>query len=230
MKRIVVALIVAAVLPAGARPADLPRLPTSPQVPAPSSAPGSISARSVGQARERISLVDSANPSETPSAPAWIEPSMEALTCHAPGQSCGGSVIHGSPIKSWLFYRPTTAHALPWLRPHPYVGPITGQYHCLTKACPPCEGAPACAPGTACGKGLIGGRGCRDGTCVPPPDGVFAGYKFAAPLSPAVTGRTGAAVTSTSYKPGVEPTGVSTPSAERTGTVLNSLRKSFSKP
>ena len=229
MKRIVVALIVAVVWPAGARPADLPRLPTTPQVPAPSSVSGAP-VRTAGPTRERISLIDSAIPVETPSAPAWIEPSMEALPCNVPGSSCGGSVIHGSPIKSWLFYRPTTAHALPWLRPHPYVGPITGQFHCLPAATPQCAAAPACAPGTACGRGLIGGRGCRDGTCVPPPDGVFEGYKFAAPLSPAVAGRTSATITSTSYKPGVAPTGISAPGEARSGTVLSSLKKSFSKP
>jgi hypothetical protein len=241
MKRIVVALIVAAVWPSGARSADTPRLPTNPQVPAPSAAQeatgvrtASAAGRVLGPLRDRMSLVHPVNEVGSPSAPAWIEPSLEAAPCAAPGSDCGGSVVAGSPIKSWLFYRPSTGHELPWLRPHPYVGPITGQFHCSPTACPACVGAPACAPGSACGRGIgVGlgvGRGCRNGDCIPPADGTFTGYKFAAPISPGVTGRAGAPTTSTSYKPGVAPTGTSTPSATRNGTVVESFKRSFSKP
>jgi hypothetical protein len=234
MKRIVVAMIIAAAWPSGVQSADAPRLPTSPQVPAPSSVQETTDARTAGAAgrvlgplRDRMSFVHPVNDVGSPSAPAWIEPSIEAPPCGVHG--CGESVIAGSPIKSWLCFRPTTAHSLPWLRPHPYVGPVTGQFHCSPAASPQCVGAPACAPGTACGRGLIGGRGCRDGTCVPPPDGVFGGYKFAAPIAPGVAGRTSAPTTTTSYKPGVAPTGIPMQTTPRTDTVLGSLKRSFSK-
>ena len=148
-----------------------------------------------------------ANSSDQP----WIAPSVEEVPCTTSGRGCGTSVIAGSPIKSWLCFRPTTAHALPWLRPHPYVGPITGQFHCSPTACPQCEGAPACAAGTGCGKGLGGGRGCRNGDCVPPAEGSFPGYKFAQPIAPAVSGRAAPTTTSTSYKPSVPPTGGAVP-------------------
>ena len=235
MKRIVVAMIMAAAWPSGVRSADAPRVPTSPQVPAPATVQevtgdrtSGVPGRSLGPLRDRMSLVHSVSDGAAPSGPAWIEPSIEAAPCGV--QGCSESVVAGSPIKSWLCFRPTTAHSLPWLRPHPYVGPITGQFHCSPAACPQCVGTPACAPGTACGRGLIGGRGCRDGTCVPPPDGAFAGYRFAAPIAPAVAGRTGAPTTTTSYKPGIAPTGISTQAPPRTDTVLNSFKRTFSKP
>jgi len=239
MKRPVVALLVIATWPLSARSSDVPSAPTRPQVPAPSTAQEAV-ARNVGAAgrafgpiRDRSSLVHPIN-EPVSEAPAWIEPAVEAAPCAASGGACGTSVIAGSPIKSWLCYRPSTAHALPWLRPHPYVGPITGQFHCSAGACPQCAGASACAPWTACGKGVgfglgHGRGGCRDGTCVTPPDDAFAGYKFAQPLSPAVSGRP-AIATSTSYKPSVPPTGMATPGEAKTGTVLESLKRTFSKP
>jgi hypothetical protein len=241
MKRPAVALLVVILSPFAARPADAPQAPTRPQVSAPSTVFEATASRGTGAAgralgsmRDRISLVHPVAGPASETAPAWIEPAIEAAPCAVPGRDCGGSVIAGSPIKSWLCYRPTTAHALPWLRPHPYVGPVTGQFHCSPTACPECAGAPACAPWTACGKGVglgIGhGRGgCRDGTCITPPDEAFAGYKFAQPLSPALAGRP-AIATSTSYKPGVPPSGMAAHPESKNPTVLESLKRTFSKP
>jgi hypothetical protein len=238
MRHVILALFVAALCPCDARPADAPRLPTSPQVPAPATVqeaanvrtPGA-SNRVLGPLRDRVGLVHPVNEIDHSSSAAWIAPSIEQVPCAAPGRHCGGSVIAGSPIKSWLFFRPSTAHALPWLRPHPYVGPITGQFHCSPTACPQCTGDPACAPGTACGRGLgLGvGRGCRNGDCIPPADEVFSGYKFAQPIAPGVMGRTGSpTTTSTSYKAGSSMS--SAPTAPKTGTVLGSLKRSLSTP
>jgi hypothetical protein len=235
MHRIAITILVAAAWPTSGLTADAPRAPTSPQVPAPTAAqersvrPAAAAGRS-NASRATLGPSHLVNEVGNSSDQAWIAPSIEAAPCASPGRECGGSVIAGSPIKSWLFYRPTTAHALPWLRPHPYVGPITGQFHCSPAACPQCEGAPACAAGAGCGKGLGGGRGCRNGDCIPPADGAFTGYKFAQPIAPSVSGRAGAVTTSTSYKPAVPPSGLAAPAAPRTGTVLESLKRTASKP
>ena len=79
--------------------------------------------------------------------------------------------------------------------------------------------------------GVGAGRGCRNGDCIPPADEVFNGYKFAQPIAPGVIGRTAApTTTSTSYKQGVPPSGTSASTAPKTGTVLESLKRNFSKP
>src|SRR5262245_21314856 len=142
MRRVILALLVAAVFPCDARAADVPRIPTSPQVPAPGTVQEATGVRTAGTAnrmlaplRDRLSPVHPIN--EVDSSP-WIAPTIEEAPCAAPGRHCGGSVVAGSPIKSWLCFRPSTAHALPWLRPHPYVGPITGQFLCSPAACPQC--------------------------------------------------------------------------------------------
>lgn len=240
MRRVILALLVAAVFPCDARTADAPRVPTSPQVQAPGTVQEATGVRTAGAAnrvlgplRDRLSLVHLINEVDSSSSAAWIAPTIEEAPCVAPGRQCGGSVVAGSPIKSWLFYRPSTAHALPWLRPHPYVGPVTGQFLCSPAACPQCTGTPACAPGTACarGAGVGAGRGCRNGDCIPPADEVFNGYKFAQPIAPGVMGRSAApTTTSTSYKQGVPPSGTSASTAPKTGTVLESLKRNFSKP
>jgi hypothetical protein len=238
MRQVILALFVAAVLPCDARTADAPRVPTSPQVPVPGTEATSVHTagtanRMLVPLRDRFSLVHPINEVDSTSSAAWIAPTIEEAPCATPGRHCGGSVVAGSPIKSWLFYRPSTAHALPWLRPHPYVGPVAGQFHCSPAACPQCTGASACAPGTACGRGLgVGaGRGCRNGDCIPPADEVFNGYKFAQPIAPGVMGRTAVpTTTSTSYKQGVAPSGTSESTAPKTGTVLESLKRNFSKP
>jgi hypothetical protein len=238
MRRVILALFVAALCPGDARPSDTPRIPTNPQVPSPGSVQDATNVRTastanrvLGPLRDRLSLVHPVNEVGSSSSDAWIAQAVEEMPCAASGRPCGGSVVAGSPIKSWLFFRPSTAHALPWLRPHPYVGPIAGQFYCSPTAWPQCASAPACAPGTACGRGLgVGsGRGCRNGDCIPPADEVFSGYKFAQPIAPGVLGRTGSpTTTSTSYKAGSSM--ISPPTASKTGTVLGSLKRSFSKP
>jgi hypothetical protein len=241
MKRIVAALFVAAAWPCDATAADPDPLPTSPQVLAPTAArdgyvvpTGGAAGRVFGPLRGRLGLAQHVDSDQAAPTPVPVEQAVGAAPCAAGGRACGGSIVAGSPIKEWLFFRPTTGHELPWLRPHPYVGPVTGQFPCSPTACPSCAGAPAYAPRSACAHGLGGlaGRGCRNGDCVPPADDAFAGYKFAAPIAPSVSGRGFApgAVTSTSYKPTVSPTGVAPQVAPKTGTVLDSFKRTFSKP
>jgi hypothetical protein len=236
MRRIAITLFVTAAWPTITIAADAPRLPTSPQVPAPTAGqersvrPASAAGRANAPAKALLGPSHNVNEVANSSDQPWIAPSVEEAPCTTSGRGCGTSIIAGSPIKSWLCFRPTTAHALPWLRPHPYVGPITGQFHCSPAACPQCEGAPACAAGTGCGKGLGGGRGCRNGDCIPPAEGSFPGYKFAQPLAPAISGRAAPTTSSTSYKPSIPPTGGAAPAAPRTGTVLESFKRTASKP
>jgi hypothetical protein len=236
MRWIAASLLLVTFLPRSGRAGEPAILPTVPQVPAPSlhheSAavhPASASGRVLGSLRSRIGLAfpDEGN-EPIDSAPSL--PATESVGC-APGTSCGGSIIAGSPIKRWLCYRPTTGHELPWLRPHPYVGPITGQLRCSAGACPSCAETPVCTGGPGCGKGLggriLGRGGCQDGTCVNPADGSFPGYRFASPESPVVPTRGAPIVQSTSYKPTVSPTGITTPasSAQRTSSASEPVKR-----
>jgi hypothetical protein len=172
-----------------------------------------------------------------PSVPATP---VATAACNSCGDGCGSSIIAGSPIKAWLCFRPTTGHALPWLRPHPYVGPVTGQFGCSSNGGPTCEPAAACGANGGCGKGFGGigghgglglvGRGYRNGngTCVTPADESFAGYRFAAPLAPNLAPRANGTSNSTSYKPGMLVDGGA--DIPRQPTVLESIKRTFSKP
>ena len=250
MKRIAVWMLLAALHSTSAHAAEPAALPTTPQVPAPTLGSGSRvqplagpSGRVLGALRERIGLarpapeaVQAAGATEHIDAPAAAAPIPEPAAC-APCDRCGGSIIPGSPIKRWFCYRPTTGHELPWLRPHPYVGPITGQFPCSSAGCAPCTaGQPGCDPAAGeCGRGILGGgrlgRGCRDGTCAPTPDEAFGGYRFAVPENRHVVPRTAPPAATTSYKPTVTPTGLTTPAATpRQPTILESIKRTFSSP
>jgi hypothetical protein len=140
---------------------------------------------------------------------------------HGGGGPCGAPLCPGTPLKSWLCFRPTTGKALPKLNPHPYVGPVTGIFPCTSCAgygvgCagPGCAG-PGCVGAddparSRLGLGLTGRAGCKGGTCVPPAEDAFPGYRFATPESPAVPGHAAVSgrVGSTSYKPAEPPGGL----------------------
>jgi hypothetical protein len=241
MKRIVVWMLLAVLGSGFATAAEPNLLPTIPQVPAPTLNSESrivpaagISGRLLGNLRERIGLSMPANRavgSVEPVEAAPIVPLPGCDHCMAAGNGCGSSIIPGSPIKRWLCFRPTTGHELPWLRPNPYIGPITGQFRCSSAGCASCGDQPGCGAGCAKGDGGPGrigglgrgGRGCANGTCILPADDVFAGYKFATPERPMAV----IAPTSTSYKPTVSPTGLATSTAPRSPTVLESLKRTF---
>ena len=240
MKRVAVWLLLATVSPGFANAADPAILPTVPQVPSPNlpQEPKVVYATGVvdrvfGPLRERLGMTSPAKQSsDAPVAPS--EPAN--CTADAAGvRSCGASIVPGSPIKSWLCFRPTTGHALPWLQPQEYVGPITGQFRCTSAGCASCGDKPGCATNGAgsakmIGGHRIGGRGCANGTCVLPPDDAFGGYRFATPESPKVTGISPPPATSNyaSNKPTVAPAGTPAQAAPRT-TVLESLKRTFSR-
>jgi hypothetical protein len=241
MKRIVIWMLLAALGPGFATAAEPNLLPTIPQVPAPTLNSESriipaagVSGRVLGNLRERIGLSMSANrvtESVEQVEAASVAPLPGCDHCVSAGSACGSSIIPGSPIKRWLCFRPTTGHELPWLRPNPYIGPITGQFRCSSARCAQCGGQAGCGADCAKGdggQGRIGGlgrggRGCANGTCIPPADEVFAGYKFATPERSMVV----TTPTSTSYKPSISPTGLATSTAPRPPTMLESLKRAF---
>ena len=256
MRRFATWVLLAALVPAAARGDDLPALPTIPQVPAPTinadthvvQASGR-SGRLLGSLRERIGLSTqvATEPVEAPESPdAGVVPSAVPPGCdHCATSSRGGhgnSIIPGSPIKRWFCYQPTTGHELPWLRPNPYIGPVTGQFRCSSQdGCSSCGGGSDCSQSAGFAKGsgragglggglIRGGRGCANGTCVMPPDEAFPGYKFATPERPGVMERGVGYTTSISYKPTVSPTGLASSAPTRQPTFLESLKRTFSKP
>jgi hypothetical protein len=235
MKRIT-AWMLLVVLGHGSASAAEPSPPTVPQVPAPVLNPESrvvpAAGRVLGNLRERIGMsapvsrvIEPAEPIEAPS----MAPSPGCDHCMSESRAGGDSIIQGSPIKRWLCFRPTTGHELPWLRPNPYIGPITGQFRCSSAGCVSCGGPAGCGAGCAKGDGRMGGlgrggRGCANGTCIPPADDAFAGYKFATPERSIITT---APTTSTSYKPTVVPTGLTLSTTPRSPTVLESIKRTF---
>lgn len=255
MKRFAAWMLLAALVPGTARADDLPLLPTIPQVPAPTiSADTQVvpasgrSGRLLGSLRERIGL-------STQVATEPVEAPEAAAVPNAPPPGCdhcatvgrggyGNSIIPGSPIKRWFCFQPTTGHELPWLRPNPYIGPVTGQFRCSSPdGCSSCGDRSDCSqtagfakgsggPGLlrGMGHGGHGGRGCANGTCVTPPDDAFPGYKFATPERAGVMERGVGYSTSISYKPSVAPTGLTASAPTRQPTFLESLKRTFSKP
>lgn len=275
MKR--VALLLLAVWPGSfARSAD-PALPTIPRIPPPVVYEEAPVVTESGQAdrilapiRERTGLTLAGNfapasdaRAECNSCPAAATPRecgtsiiagspikarLHSFATHNRSVPDGSSICPGSPIKAWLCFRPTTGHALPWLNPHPYVGPIAGTFPCHpvtgcgANGCAPTTGNPACttpdcAPRVGLGLGLAG-RGCngnRNGICVPPAEGALPGYRFATPERPAINGQpaTGVPSVTTSYKPAILPSGVApavTPDSQRSPTVIQALKRTFGKP
>lgn len=226
------ALILLAAGALATRAAEPALLPTTPQIPPPvvHQEGGTIIQAGWGER----ALPPVAQPCEGCATPAG------PVDRHAGG--CGTSICPGSPIKKWLCFHPTTGHALPWLKPAPYVGPITGQFTCTSSAGPGCASGAGCeaggAGGAGCGagRGAAGllGRGCngKGGTCTPPPDDAFAGYKFATPVSTQVAVPGAAAPRAGgSYRTAVPPTGMASPPAPaRTPTVLESLKRAFARP
>ena len=95
MKRVVVALIVAAVWPAGLEPPTPPgcrpvrRFPLR-QVLRDRCAAKVLAARWHGPMRERISLIDSTNPAETPTGPPGSSRRWKRRPCNVPGQAAAG--------------------------------------------------------------------------------------------------------------------------------------------
>jgi hypothetical protein len=258
MTRFVACLLLAALAPGAARADDNPPLPTIPQVPVPTihadtqvvPATGR-SGRLLGSLRERIGLATpvATEPVETPESPEAVAvPSTVSPGCdHCAKAGRGGygnSIIPGSPIKRWFCFQPTTGHELPWLRPNPYIGPVTGQFRCSSQDdCSSCGGSSDCSqtagfakgsgrPGLmgGLGRGGHGGRGCANGTCVTPPDEAFPGYKFATSERPSVLERGVGYSTSISYKPTVSPTGLTASAPTRQPTFLETLKRTFSKP
>jgi hypothetical protein len=273
MKRIA-ALLLLAVWPGSPAQGADPALPTIPRIPppvvyeeAPVVAASGQADRILAPIRERTGLTLAGNFAPASYAPADCNSCPAPTTARECGTSviagspikawlhsaatvpCGTPVCPGSPIKAWLCFRPTTGHALPWLNPHPYVGPIAGTFPCHPVAgcgpngCAP-AGKPACAtPGCPPRLGIgLPGRGCNgngNGICVPPSEGAFPGYRFATPETPAITGKAayGVPSVSTSYKPAVLPTGVAptAPSSvstdsQRSPTVMQALKRTFAKP
>lgn len=245
MKRFAAWMFLTVLAPGSALADEPSHLPTIPQIPAPTLNQEShvvpaagVTVRMLGSLRERIGLSMSANrviESVEPVEAAPASPLPGCDHCVADGRACGSSIISGSPIKRWLCFRPTTGHELPWLRPNPYIGPITGQFRCSSAGCASCVGQlgndAGCAKGDG-GFGRVGGlgmgrRGCVDGTCIPPADGAFAGYKFATPERPSISARGFATTTTTSYKPTVSPTGHTSFTVPRSPTVFESLKHAF---
>ena len=255
MKRFAVWVLLSALAPSAARAEDLPPLPTIPQVPAPTVnadqevVPASgRSGRLLGSLRERIGLSTQvvAEPVEAPElavAPSAPTPGCDHCATPGPGGH-GNSIIPGSPIKRWFCYQPTTGHELPWLRPNPYIGPVTGQFRCSSPdGCSSCgdrsdcsqtagfakgSGGPGVLRGSVRGRRVAGG--CANGTCVTPPDEAFPGYRFATPERAGVMERGVGYSTSISYKPTVSPTGLTASAPTRQPTFLESLKRTFSKP
>ena len=240
MSRIAGWILFVAAWPCDAKAADPLPIPTIPQSCAGRRetpvVPHGVADRVFGSLRARTGLLMASSTIGELSIPA-----TESQGCASGVRPCGGSVVPGSPIKNWLCFRPSTAHALPWLRPQAYVGPISGQFPCTSTNGAPCADKSGCAA-TGAGNGkLLGGLGLGRGGCngkgtgVPPADDSFGGYKFATPESPAIGGKGGAAMpsTSTSYKTQVAPTRVpaesTTPPSAKKPTVLDSLKRSFSK-
>ncbi|MCS7022493.1 MAG: hypothetical protein NZU63_11775 [Gemmataceae bacterium] len=113
-------------------------IPTSPQVPPAALIRPADSARSLavvgGQKihlprTERRLTPTSATQSPSSKDAAWNTATPHLAAEEAPAVQ---SIVPGSPIKRWLFFCPTTGKALPWLRPQPFVGPITGTFSCTS--------------------------------------------------------------------------------------------------
>ena len=181
MKRLAAWMLLSVLLQGTGTGAEPTPPPTTPQVAAPalkrdsSVLPAAGIAGRVGTLRERIGLSVRANKTGEAVEPVEASPSPVVPGCDhcAPAnRECGGSVVPGSPIKRWLCFRPTSGHELPWLRPCPYIGPITGQFRCGTAGCTSCGDQAESAGGAGCAKGAgglersgvlgRGGRGSRE--------------------------------------------------------------------
>jgi hypothetical protein len=258
MKRFAAWMLLAALVPGAARGDDHPPLPTVPLVAAPAIKADTevipVAARSgrlLGSLRERVgmSIQVATEPMEALEAPEMsgvasaVPPGCDHCAMSGRG-GCGNSIIPGSPIKRWFCFQPTTGHELPWLRPNPYIGPVTGQFRCSSQdGCSSCGDRSDCGPtagfakgsgGPGALRGSVRGRrvagGCANGTCVTPPDEAFPGYKFATPERPGVMERGVGYSTSISYKPTVSPTGLASSAPTHQPTFLESLKRTFSKP
>jgi hypothetical protein len=142
--------LVGMVVCGGAEPMNLP---TTPQVPPVQLIGGSAmrAAQAPAVGRVHVPVTERKRAAGDESAASWGTPSTwPATTAESPMSSSGvRSLIPGSPVKSWLLFHPTTGHALPWLRPQPFVGPVTGTFPC-----------------TAAGSVVVDGVG--DGCCAKP--------------------------------------------------------------
>lgn len=135
--------------------ADSQGLPTTPVVPPlqlVSEPPGRTTATPF-TSRIHIPPTERKRLSVSAEAPAVASPMPVSMpTAESPAGV--RSLIPGSPVKAWLFFHPTTGHALPLLRPRPYVGQVAGSFPCTSAPDVIANGNDGCCSNS--------GRGRRD--------------------------------------------------------------------
>ncbi len=239
MKRLAAVLLLAGLSHAPIRANDPVLLPTTPQIPSPHTDANRRVAPDSGGGRFLIRIrADSYEGSAMPLPTGYSYPALGGCpsgNCeHAEQRSCW------QKFKAWACFQPTTRDALPKLRPHPYVGPITGTFTCGSVGAPGCAvGAPTptgCATGCAAeGMGRFGflpARSCK-GQCVPPADDAIPGYRFAnsrtLPTGNFAPSQFGSDVPSGEY-PAYKPAGQPSGAGVRPAAGTDPVKRPFTRP